>query len=189
MTYIWVNIGSSNGLLPDGTKPLPEPMLTYHQWSFVVFTLQQFTASAWHEISVHGMSLKIIILKLRPHPPGANELKSNLAAGSPLCSQGTPGHYLGQWLGHHGHWRVNHKLWMVTGDRDPMQNNIILLTKNSCCICIAIPMINCCLYVRCKVLSLKYSWLTYVCYHLLCPINNLWWLISELVLIYCQVGS
>ena len=28
---IWVNIPSGNGLLPDGTKPLPEPMLTYHQ--------------------------------------------------------------------------------------------------------------------------------------------------------------
>ena len=30
-----VNIGSGNGLLPDGTKPLPEPMLTDHrevQW-------------------------------------------------------------------------------------------------------------------------------------------------------------
>ena len=26
-----VNIGSGNGLLPDGTKPLPEQMLTYHQ--------------------------------------------------------------------------------------------------------------------------------------------------------------
>ena len=24
-TEIWVNIGSGNGLLPDGTKPLPEP--------------------------------------------------------------------------------------------------------------------------------------------------------------------
>ena len=28
VTKIWVNIGSGNGLLPDGTKPLPEPMLT-----------------------------------------------------------------------------------------------------------------------------------------------------------------
>ena len=28
---IWVNTGSGNGLLPDSTKPLPEPMLTYHQ--------------------------------------------------------------------------------------------------------------------------------------------------------------
>ena len=27
-TMIFVNIGSGNGLLPDGTKPLPEPMLT-----------------------------------------------------------------------------------------------------------------------------------------------------------------
>ena len=25
---ILVNIGSGNGLLPDGTKPLPEPMMT-----------------------------------------------------------------------------------------------------------------------------------------------------------------
>ena len=29
--YIWVNIGPSNGLLPAGTKPLPERMLTYNQ--------------------------------------------------------------------------------------------------------------------------------------------------------------
>ena len=27
---IGVNIGSGNGLLPDGTKPLPEPMLVHH---------------------------------------------------------------------------------------------------------------------------------------------------------------
>ena len=41
-TEIWVNIGSGNGLLPDGTKPLPEPMLTDHQWSPVTFILEQF---------------------------------------------------------------------------------------------------------------------------------------------------
>ena len=29
---IWVNIVSDNGLLPDGTKPLPEPNLTYHKF-------------------------------------------------------------------------------------------------------------------------------------------------------------
>ena len=28
VTQIWVNIGSGNGLVPDGTKPLPEPILT-----------------------------------------------------------------------------------------------------------------------------------------------------------------
>ena len=27
-SWIWVNIGSGNGFLPDGNKPLPEPMLT-----------------------------------------------------------------------------------------------------------------------------------------------------------------
>ena len=29
MTMIWANIGLGNGLLPDGTKPLPEPMLIF----------------------------------------------------------------------------------------------------------------------------------------------------------------
>ena len=28
---ILVNTGSGNGLLADGTKPLPEPMFTFHQ--------------------------------------------------------------------------------------------------------------------------------------------------------------
>ena len=41
-TQIWVNIGSGNVLLPDGTKPLPEPMLTYHQQGLVTFTWGQF---------------------------------------------------------------------------------------------------------------------------------------------------
>ena len=40
-TEIWVNIGSGNGLLPDGTKPLPEAMLTY-QWGPVTITCGQF---------------------------------------------------------------------------------------------------------------------------------------------------
>ena len=30
VAQICVNIGSGNGLLPDSTKPLPEPMLTYN---------------------------------------------------------------------------------------------------------------------------------------------------------------
>ena len=32
------NIGLGNGLLPDGIKPLPEPMLTYQQLGLVTFT-------------------------------------------------------------------------------------------------------------------------------------------------------
>ena len=36
-TQNWVNIGSGNGLLPDGTKPLPEPMLTNNERGPVPF--------------------------------------------------------------------------------------------------------------------------------------------------------
>ena len=42
VTYIWVNIGSCNGLLPDATKKLPEPMLANHQWGLAAFTWGQF---------------------------------------------------------------------------------------------------------------------------------------------------
>ena len=56
-TEIWINIGSGNGLLPDGTKPLPEPMLTYHQSSPVAFTWGQFHTKCsiypWHEFENH----------------------------------------------------------------------------------------------------------------------------------------
>ena len=38
-TEIWINIGSGNGLLHDGNKPLPELMLTDYQWSPVTFIL------------------------------------------------------------------------------------------------------------------------------------------------------
>ena len=37
-----VNIGLGNGLLPDGTKPLPEPKLTYHQLGPVTITHGKF---------------------------------------------------------------------------------------------------------------------------------------------------
>ena len=33
----WVNIGSVNGLMPDGTKPLLEPMLTYDKYGPMAF--------------------------------------------------------------------------------------------------------------------------------------------------------
>ena len=32
VTQIWDNIVSGNGFLPEGTEPLPKPMLTYHQF-------------------------------------------------------------------------------------------------------------------------------------------------------------
>ena len=36
MTSFMVNIGLGSGMLPDGTKLLPEPMLTYHWMCFVL---------------------------------------------------------------------------------------------------------------------------------------------------------
>ena len=48
--YIWVSIGSGNGLLPDGTKPFPEAMLMYHQMCSVAFTWEQFPGKcSWYE--------------------------------------------------------------------------------------------------------------------------------------------
>ena len=43
---IWVSSGSGNGLLPDGTKPLPELMLTYHQMYSWHSPEDSFTTSA-----------------------------------------------------------------------------------------------------------------------------------------------
>ena len=53
VTEIWFNAGSDNGLMPDITMPLPEAMLTNHQWGLVAFTGGQF----------HQDMLKISILK------------------------------------------------------------------------------------------------------------------------------
>ena len=77
-----VNIGSGNGLLPDSTKPLPQPMLSDHQWSPVKFILGQ-KSSEIHirpisqempQPSITKICLKITCLKFHSNFPGANEL-------------------------------------------------------------------------------------------------------------------
>ena len=70
---IWVNIGSGNGLLPDGTKPLPEPMLTDHQWSPVTFILGQFHKRHLNHQSLKSV-LKLTCKKFNSYFPGAYEL-------------------------------------------------------------------------------------------------------------------
>ena len=52
---IYINIGSGNGLLPDGTKPLPEAVLTNDQWGIVAFTWKQF-----HRKYLRYLSLKCV---------------------------------------------------------------------------------------------------------------------------------
>ena len=44
-TYIWVNIDTGNGLLPDDAKPLHKQMLTSHPGA-KSFTWRRFTADA-----------------------------------------------------------------------------------------------------------------------------------------------
>ena len=63
-------IGSGNGLVPDGTKPLPEPMLTYHQQGPVAFTWVQKIPQP----SVTEISWTMTYLKFCSNLPGANEL-------------------------------------------------------------------------------------------------------------------
>ena len=71
-----INLGqhcSGNGLLPDGTKPLPEPMLTNHQWSLVAFNWGHFHGKCLRNLSLIPV-WKVVIFSLQPNFPGANEL-------------------------------------------------------------------------------------------------------------------
>ena len=69
---ILVSIGSGNGLLPNGTKALPEPMLTYHWWASVAFYREQFH---WYclRCEIHKRS-ENCTLKTAPIAPSVNEL-------------------------------------------------------------------------------------------------------------------
>ena len=73
-TEIWVNIGSGNGLLPDGTKPLPEPMLTDNQWSPSDIHMKAISQEM-PQPPVTKIHLKITYLNLHSNFPGANELR------------------------------------------------------------------------------------------------------------------
>ena len=65
MPYTWVDIGSGNVLLPDGTKPLPEPMLIYYQnFSIRLRAILQVLTSLIHNNCWELLS----------HLPGVNEL-------------------------------------------------------------------------------------------------------------------
>ena len=72
LTYVdTVPTGSGNGLLPNGTKPLPETMLTHHQGASVALTYEQFLVAI--EISICKMSFKHTHVKLFPHLSEASE--------------------------------------------------------------------------------------------------------------------
>ena len=68
-----VNIGSGNGLVPDGFKSLPEPMMTSYRSGSVVFNSEQFRCE-WQSYYSEWLVLKIIFSKLPAHFFKANYL-------------------------------------------------------------------------------------------------------------------
>ena len=58
LTYFWsVNIGSGNGLVPSGTKPLPEPILTHDP---VICHHMASTRPQWFNLSTLWSPTKIV---------------------------------------------------------------------------------------------------------------------------------
>ena len=72
-TEILVNFGSGNVLLPGGTKPLPEPMLTYHELVSCNGIQLSKGSQEIPQSSIVKFSLKISCLKSEFNYPGANE--------------------------------------------------------------------------------------------------------------------
>ena len=66
-TKIWVNFVLGNGLLPDGTKPLPEPKI------FCVIHLPAISQGVLMNL-FRDMSSEIAFIKLQPYLTGAREL-------------------------------------------------------------------------------------------------------------------
>ena len=77
---ILVQIWSDNGLVPDGTKPLSDQMLTYHQWGLKVFPPRTIPQQML-KISNTWIFLKITHSKLLPYLPGTNELIEYIIQG------------------------------------------------------------------------------------------------------------
>ena len=46
--------------VPNETKPLPEPMLTYHQWDLVAFAWGQFHSKCYRYLSLIGFETLLI---------------------------------------------------------------------------------------------------------------------------------
>ena len=73
VTKIWINIGSGNDFLPDSIEPLPEPLLTYHNWGFLAFTWGQFHRKCSRYLSLIWLR-KLLIWDQTATSHRANEL-------------------------------------------------------------------------------------------------------------------
>ena len=65
--------GSGNGLLPGGTKLLPEPMLTYHQWGLSSIHLWEISQEVFN-VSILAMSSTITNPWSQQHITGTNSI-------------------------------------------------------------------------------------------------------------------
>ena len=65
-------MGSDNGLLPGGTKPLLYPALTHHHWGPLAFTWGQFQSISSRYLSL--IWVWKLLLKLQPHLPGVSKV-------------------------------------------------------------------------------------------------------------------
>ena len=80
---ILVNIGSGNGLVPDGTKPLPEPMLTYHHASGIYPSGPLVHHKSYVYLNTQDMKPQIVFaiykFKSQLHLPGDKWVKDPTA--------------------------------------------------------------------------------------------------------------
>ena len=79
--WIWANIDSGNGLLPDGTQDI------VHLSSNVFCVIYTRTLSQEVLLNIiRNMCSEITLLKFLPHLPGANELIHHLQQVTPTSS-------------------------------------------------------------------------------------------------------
>ena len=70
VSWVFIKTGSGNGLLPDGTKLLPEPMLACHQYAPVADIHPTAIPLEMFKIWINGLRLNIKHLKSTPHLQG-----------------------------------------------------------------------------------------------------------------------
>ena len=62
-----VNIVLGDGLLPDGTMPLPEPVMTHNQWNFVALTWGEYHKKFQFKRRFENYSFKITAKSQKVH--------------------------------------------------------------------------------------------------------------------------
>ena len=67
----WVSTGSGDGMLPDDTKPLPEPVLTSSVTSIAIHLRANFTRNTCHQSP--KLASKLLIWNFTETSPGTNE--------------------------------------------------------------------------------------------------------------------